>query len=244
MAKKKKNEILEEQRRARQEFLELKKMQHGEMEAPPKPSEVAVVPKTRKEKWENFLFHYKWHLIVTAVLIAILAVTVTQCATKKKYDLEVVLFSRHLIMDEQSEKIAEYLSKYAEDINGDGEINVNVINCSFEQNGGSVQHRNTMMTKLQALITGDESAILFITDEDAAKYMEETIAEDFFEGEMIQFGQEFYDAIEIKEIEKQPEGLQIACRRVEDTVIAKKKGVKKQYEAARELLAVLKEKQK
>ena len=244
MAKKKKNEILEEQRRARQEFLELKKMQHGEMEAPPKPSEVAVVPKTRKEKWDNFLFHYKWHMIVAAVLVAILAVTVTQCATKKKYDLEVVLFSRHLIMDEQSEKIAEYLSKYAEDINGDGEINVNVINCSFEQNGGSVQHRNTMMTKLQALITGDESAILFITDEDAAKYMEETIAEDFFEGERIQFGQKFYDAIKMEEIEKQPEGLQIACRRVEDTVIEKKKGVKKQYEAARELLAVLKEKQK
>ena len=35
-----KNEILEEQRRAREEFLELKKMQSGEMKAPPKPSEV------------------------------------------------------------------------------------------------------------------------------------------------------------------------------------------------------------
>lgn len=244
MAKKHKNEILEEQRRARQEFLELKKMQHGEMEAPPKPSEVAVVPKTRKEKWDNFLFHYKWHMIVSIVLISILAVTITQCATKKRYDLEVVLFSRHLIMEEQADKIEKYLSGYAEDINGDGEINVNVINCSFEQNGGSVEHRNTMMTKLQALISGDENAILFITDEDAAKYLEETITKDFFEGETVEFGQEFYDAIKMEELTKQQEGLRISCRRVEDTVIEKKKGVKKQYEAAQKLLAVLKENQK
>ena len=45
MAEKKTNEILEEQRRARQEFLDLKKMQQGEMEAPPKPSEVAMPKK-------------------------------------------------------------------------------------------------------------------------------------------------------------------------------------------------------
>ena len=35
MSEKDTNEILEEQRRARQEFLELKKMQSGEMAAPP-----------------------------------------------------------------------------------------------------------------------------------------------------------------------------------------------------------------
>ena len=51
-----KNEILEEQRRAREEFLELKKMQSGEMKAPPKPSEVAIVPKTPKENGIIFGF--------------------------------------------------------------------------------------------------------------------------------------------------------------------------------------------
>ena len=53
MADKKSNDILEEQRRAREEFLKLKKMQQGELEAGPKPSEVAVAPKTAKEKAEQ-----------------------------------------------------------------------------------------------------------------------------------------------------------------------------------------------
>ena len=47
MSEKDTNEILEEQRRARQEFSELKKMQNGEMAAPPKPSEVAIVPNVK-----------------------------------------------------------------------------------------------------------------------------------------------------------------------------------------------------
>ena len=48
MSEKDTNEILEEQRRARQEFLELKKMQSGEMAAPPKPSEVLFPKRPRK----------------------------------------------------------------------------------------------------------------------------------------------------------------------------------------------------
>ena len=243
MAKKQKNEILEEQKKARQEFLELKKMQHGDMEAPPKPSEVAVMPKTRKEKWENFCFHYKWHMIVIAALTVILAVIITQCATKKRYDIEVVLFSQHLIMDDQADKMADYLSHYTKDINGDGEVNVNVINCSFEKDGGSVQHRNTMLTRLQALISGDEKALLFITDEDAADYLDEMITKGFFQDEPLAFGEDFYEKIKMEELQKQPEGLQIACRKVENTLIEKKKDVKKQYEAAQKLLKVLKEKQ-
>ena len=62
MAEKKTNEILEAQRKARQDFLDLKKMQSGEITPPPKPSEEAVLPKTGKDKAKNFWFHYKWHL--------------------------------------------------------------------------------------------------------------------------------------------------------------------------------------
>ena len=94
-----KNEILEEQRRAREEFLELKKMQSGEMKAPPKPSEVAIVPKTPKEKWDNFWFQYKWHVTAIVAVTVILAVLITQCATRTKYDLEVVYFTYTAALD-------------------------------------------------------------------------------------------------------------------------------------------------
>ena len=54
MAKKKQvNPIIAEQRRAREEFLKLKRMQSGEIPTEPKPSEIAVKPKTFTEKLKN-----------------------------------------------------------------------------------------------------------------------------------------------------------------------------------------------
>ena len=151
MSEKETNEILEEQRRARQEFLELKKMQSGEMKAPPKPSEVAIVPKTPKEKWDNFWFQYKWYVVAITAVTVVLAVLITQCATRTKYDMEVVYFTYTAALDEQTNAVAKYIAGYAEDVNGDGEINIQVVNCSFNGKSGDTQYRYTMMTKLQAM---------------------------------------------------------------------------------------------
>lgn len=228
-----KNEILEEQRRAREEFLELKKMQSGEMKAPPKPSEVAIVPKTPKEKWDNFWFQYKWHVTAIVAVTVILAVLITQCATRTKYDLEVVYFTYTSALDEQTDKIAEYIEKYASDINGDGAVNVQVINCSFTDNSGNVQYKNTMLTKLQSLIAGDQNALLYITDEKSYKYLSGiSDGEGIFEGEPLKFGEDFYSFTKIDNFGNLPEGLGISCRRVSDTVLENKKNVDKVYEEA------------
>lgn len=241
MSEKKTNEIIEEQRRARQEFLELKKMQHGEMEAPPKPSEIAIVPKTPKEKWDNFWFQYKWHVVAIVTTVVILAVLITQCATRTKYDLEVVYFTYTAALDEQTGKIADYLKKYAEDTNGDGEINVQVVNVSFTKSSGDTQYQYTMMSKLQAMLAGDENAILYITDDESYKYLDE-ISESggLFEGEPYKFGEDFYNATESEQFGKLPEGLQISCRRISETTMENKKDAAKAYDSANKLLEKLK----
>ena len=241
MSEKKTNEILEEQRKARQEFLELKKMQHGEMKAPPKPSEVAIVPKTPKEKWDNFWFQYKWHVIAITAVTVILAILITQCATRTKYDLEVVYFTYTAALDEQTNKIADYLEQYAEDLNGDGEINVQVVNVSFSNKSGDSQYRYTMMTKLQALLAGDENAILYITDSESYKYLDE-ISKDggLFEDGSYKFGEDFYNATESEQLGKLPEGLQISCRHITETTMENKKDAAKAYESAKKLLEKLK----
>ncbi len=243
MSEKNKNDILEEQRKARQEFLELKKMQKGEMEAPPKPSEVAIVPKTPKEKWDNFWFQYKWHTIIIVALAAVLSVLIAQCATRTVYDYEVVYFSYTATLDEQVKLIADYLTLDAEDLNGDGEVNVQVVNCSFSKTSGDVQYRNTMMTKLQAIIAGDEKAIIYITDKEGYEYLRQISKDgDFLEGEPLEFSDKFYAATTHEQFGGLPEGLSITSRRVSDTVIEKKKDAKQAYEASKELLNKIKEK--
>ncbi|MEE1161166.1 MAG: hypothetical protein U0K70_03800 [Acutalibacteraceae bacterium] len=241
MAEKKTNEILEEQRRARQEFLELKKMQSGEMKAPPKPSEVAIVPKTPKEKWDNFWFQYKWYVVAIVATVAVLTVLIAQCATKTKYDLQVVYFTYTTALDEQTEGIADYLQKYAEDTNGDGEINVQVVNVSFSNTTGDSQYRYTMLSKLQAMLTGDENAMLYITDSETYEYINSlTESGAFLEGEPLKFSEEFYTATESEQFGRLPEGLQISCRRISETTMQNKKQAAKAYESAKKLLEKLK----
>ena len=241
MSEKETNEILEEQRRARQEFLELKKMQSGEMEAPPKPSEVAIVPKTPKEKWDNFWFQYKWYVVAITAVTVVLAVLITQCATRTKYDMEVVYFTYTAALDEQTNAVAKYIAGYAEDVNGDGEINIQVVNCSFNGKSGDTQYRYTMMTKLQAMIAGDQNAMLFITDEDSYKYLSDlSNGEGLFDGEPFMLGEEFNKATETDSYGKLPEGLRIACRRVSDTVLESKKGSADAYTNAEKTLEAIK----
>lgn len=242
MADKNKNDILEEQRKARQEFLELKKMQHGEMPAPPKPSETAVLPKTPKEKWNNFWYQYKWYVIAITAIVAILSVLTVQCATRTKYDLEVVYFTYTAVLDEQTSAVADYITQYAKDTNGDGEVNVQVINCSYSKTSVDTQYQYTMMSKLQAIIAGDQNALLFITDEDSYKYLNELSDDtDIFEGEPYIFGEAFYAATENKKFGKLPEGLRISCRKVSDTVLENKKNVKTSYKNSKSVLDAIKD---
>ena len=241
MAEKKTNEILEEQRRARQEFLELKKMQSGEMKAPPKPSEVAIVPKTPKEKWDNFWFQYKWYVVAIVATVAVLAVLIAQCATKTEYNLKAVYFTYTTALEEQTEGIADYLQKYAEDTNGDGEINVQVVNISFSNATGDSQYRYTMLSKLQTMLSGDESAMLYITDSETYEYINSlTESGAFLEGEPLKFSEEFYTATESEQFGRLPEGLQISCRRISETTMQNKKQAAKAYESAKKLLEKLK----
>ena len=241
MAEKKTNEILEEQRRARQEFLDLKKMQQGEMEAPPKPSEVAIVPKTPKEKWDNFWFQYKWYVIAITAITVVVAVMVAQCATRTAYDYEVVLFSYTSVLDEQADKIADYIEKYAEDMNGDGEVNVQILNCSFTDSASNTQYRYTMMTKLQSTIAADRNAMLYITDEDAYEYLDQiSDGESFLEDEPYKLGSDFYEATADDEWGELPEGLTISCRRVSGTTLDKSDEAKENYDAAQDILEKIK----
>ena len=241
MSEKETNEILEEQRRARREFLELKKMQNGEMDAPPKPSEVAIVPKTPKEKWDNFWFQYKWYVIAITAITVVLAVLITQCATRTKYDLEVVYFTYTAALDEQTNAVADYIASYTEDINGDGEVHVQVVNCSFGNKSGDTQYRYTMMTKLQAMIAGDENAMLFITDAESYKYLADlSDGEGLFENEPLMLDDGFYKATEIEAYGKLPDGLRISCRRVSDTVLESKKGAAAAHKAAESTLNAIK----
>ncbi len=244
MARKKESETLRQQRFARQEFLKLKKMQQGKMNAGPKPSEVYTAPLTFSEKLKNIWYHDKLAIIIVAILTIAIALLVTQCATKTKYDATVVVFTYSITGDPNCVKIGEYLKPYCTDINGDGEVNVNVVNCSLDGKNDKSQYSYTNRTKAQSLLANDASALLFITDSESYEYLN-TLSKNLllFEGEPFTFGEDFYKyCIDESGFYETPKGLQISCRNIKGAAIESDKNIDKYYTQAQAVLNGLKNK--
>lgn len=241
MANKKTNEILEEQRRARQEFLKLKQMQQGEIAPEPKPSEVAYVPRTFSEKLSNFWFQYKLAVISIVVTVALLAVLISQCASRVDYDLEILYFTYSPTLDYQTKQMAEYFEKFTPDVNGDGEVNVAVLNCSISKDNRDVQYRNTVFTKVQTVMVGNEKSLLSILDPESLKYFDGIKMEGgIFESEPFELGDDFYEAIKTEKLQELPKEFSVYLRKISGTAIAKNKDVEKYLKASKELLENLK----
>ncbi len=242
MPKKNESETIAQQRKARQEFLNLKKMQSGEIEAPPKPSELALQPQTAMEKWQNIWFHDKWLIIILAFIIVSIAFVTVECATKTKYDATVVVFTHTLTGDKNCEAMVEYIKPYAKDVNGDGEVNISVVNCSFNNAEGNSEYSYSARTRAQTMLAGEASALLFITDPESYEHLSGVSnSGPLFEGEPIAFQEDFYKKCDVDEFFDVPENLQISCRRIDGTTIESDKNIKAYYELAQSVLNGLKE---
>lgn len=239
-----KNEILEEQRRAREEFLKLKRMQSGEIESGPKPSEVAIIPKTPKEKFKNFWFHYKWHSIAIIFITIVLVILISQCSSRVKYDYKIVYFTYTPVLDEHTEILADYIESFANDTNEDGEVNIQIINCSFSNSNAAAQYRNTMLTKLSTIIAADRDTVLFITDEESISFFDKfnTEAGGIFESEPYKLSTSFYENFEKKFSQQLTSDLQISLRKTNGTVLEDDDIALKAYSDAEKLLEIIKTK--
>ena len=236
MAKKKRvSDTLAQQRKARRDFLELKKMQAGEMETGPKPSEIALKPDTALKKIENYWFHFKWHTLAAIFAAISIAILVTQCCSRTSWDIHVVYFTYTPVISQQTDLIADYLEPYCEDIDGDGEVNIKVINCSMP-NDPTSPVRKDALENLITQISGEPKSLLYITDSESITYFDGKAFGDFFDNDQLLLGEDFYKATELENIGKLPDGLQIACRLVTDSAIEKSREVGKIYEVSKKIL--------
>ncbi len=240
MSNKKVSDTLAQQRKAREDFLNLKKMQNGEVAPEPKPSEVAVSPKTFKEKLQNYWFHFKWHTVAVIFAVIVLAISISQCASKTNWDMQVIYFTYTAVIDNQLESVGDYFKTLSQDLNGDGEININIINCSIADGNFNNQYGQTALMKLQTIIAAEPEVMLYITDSASAEFFEKDALKDIFVTEQIPLTEEFYEITASPDFGKLPEGLQIACRKISDTTIEKQKNAEELQKAALEILEKLK----
>ena len=212
-----KSETLRQREKAQRDLIELKKMQQGQLDPEDLKKDEKYVPKTFSEKAQNYWFHFKWHTIGIIFLVVVMTVLIAQCMGREKYDYEAVLFAYNGCFDAQAEKIEEYLEKYGTDVNGDGEVNIGITNCTFTE-GNDAQYQNTMMTKIQTQLIANKSAFIYIVDKKAYEFLQNSVKGGILQIDPLVLDEEFYQLTETKEFGKLPEGLMLGLRRVKGTM--------------------------
>ena len=221
------NKIIEEQRRAREEKINMIKAKQGLAEPEKKVESLVVIPKTPKEKLQNYWYHFKWHTIGSVALVIVLAIMIVQCASRESYDFMVVIYANTPMESGRIEKIEEYIEQFAEDIDGDGKVSVEVVDCTFSDLTEDSQSKQTAVSKVQSMIAAEPKAILYIVNEKSANDLNGLNTKGFFEGEPIDLSQEFYDFCNGEtEYQKVPEGLKIGYRRIGGTLMQNDKDAK------------------
>lgn len=136
------------------------------------------VPKLfTKEWWEYFWDYYKWHTIAILSILLIAVVTIFQQATQPKYEFNVSYSADLSVFDESELALEKKMSEFVTDSDGDGKDGVNINQLTFIEGTQEPQVEYTMITKLQLEMT-DENTIIYIFDDNKAKYLVDSEAMD------------------------------------------------------------------
>lgn len=174
MAKKKQNPYVDPQQRELHELIELKKMQQAAAENQNADTtqffqkEEQLVPKTFKEKWKNYWYHYKATTWVVVFIVILGAWFIKDVFFGTKYDLSVATASKYTF-SAVNQNLSTDLAKYVTDYNGDGKVNVlyDEMTLSLGENAenADAQMNTVNIQKLMAVMAaGDE--LIFIMDQD------------------------------------------------------------------------------
>lgn len=90
---------------------------------------------TFRKRLQNYWYYYKVHTIIGLLVAALLAILVSQCAHRQSPDYTVVLYMRKELSEDMTDAMAAELEKFGTDRNGDGQVVVEIVNCSYDGDG-------------------------------------------------------------------------------------------------------------
>ncbi len=130
-------------------------------------------PQRFTKAWFEYVWdYYKIHIIVGLVLLAAIIYTVIAINSKTVYDLYVCFSTNQQLSDESKKKITKELKKTAKDINGDGEINVCVLDYHFISDDVDAEYKRALEEKFHLELQAGETFLYVISKDvlDTLKY--------------------------------------------------------------------------
>ena len=194
---------------------------------------------TRK-KIDNFWYYYKIHVLVVVFILFVASVFIKDIVTKVDYDYSVAFVTEEMMTNEEISSIQSVFEREAEDLNGDGEIHVEVQNYTIPQgDSADPQLVAAGQTKLTVDIQEGTSMIFYLSPGCYESYKDSGVLP-ADESEYIKFSDctGYEEAGSPKELGD----LMGALRLVEDTKLKKDQNKMDYYEANKELFEKFTEK--
>lgn len=130
--------------------------------------EEPIVPKTFREKWQNFWFYYKNPVILGVIIAAIVVPFIFQLATPERYDATIIV-STEIPIDTAADPMREALIDYVQDYDGNGKPELKIIMAQLDVNSkytGQEQMVEASIMKMAGYLSQHEN-FLFIVDKTA-----------------------------------------------------------------------------
>ncbi|MBQ9691913.1 MAG: hypothetical protein IJV70_02000, partial [Clostridia bacterium] len=76
---------------------------------------------TVKSKIKNFIYYYKWHMLIIAFFVTVISVMVHQMVTREEYDIRILYAGQKIFSEAELTAVPDALTQLGEDYDGNGE---------------------------------------------------------------------------------------------------------------------------
>lgn len=129
----------------------------------------------KKKKWENFWYYYKYHVLAGVFVLICIIVFAKDMIAKIDYDYCVSIVGNYATPEEDKVTLQKWFEERAEDLNGDGEVHVQVADYFLpreEDAGFDPQLYAASQTKLTVDLQEGTSMIYFLSEDNYQKFLE------------------------------------------------------------------------
>lgn len=120
---------------------------------------------------DNFWYHYKWWTLFALFLLIVIGSGIYFAVTDIKYDYNIAYVTYSPISMTQMDKFDKEIAKYAEDVNGNGKVDVNVQYYNMGTINDDLNGHVSNLVNLQSDINNAQSTI-FIVDKEAFEFIQ------------------------------------------------------------------------
>ena len=114
-----------------------------------------------KDKWANFWYYYKKHVIIAIFTIVVVSVSVAQCSNRIDYDLNISYYSSNGAFSGGIEKLEEMMESVAADTNGNDVVDVGVAMVAADPTVMNEQTQAVSMKLMTEMAAGESMGYIF-----------------------------------------------------------------------------------